>query len=211
MNHSKLITNYLNELYPDAKCELNHSNNFELLIAVVLSAQTTDERVNSVTPLLFKKYPDPKTLSKAKLSDVEKIIKPIGLYHNKAINIIKLSDELVLKYNSIVPDDRESLENLPGVGRKTCNVILNNCFDYPAFAVDTHVSRVSKRLDIADENDDVNTIEDKLMHYFPKNKWGKLHHQFIFFGRYKCKAKNPDCSDCKLKKICNFKALKTQL
>ena len=203
MNHSKLIIKYLDELYPDAKCELKHKNNFQLLIAVVLSAQTTDERVNSVTPFLFEKYKNAEALSKAKLKDVETIIKPIGLYHNKAINIINLSKELVIKHKGIVPDNREDLQSLPGVGRKTCNVILNNCFDYPAFAVDTHVSRVSKRLSIADKDDDVNTIEEKLMEYFPKNKWGKLHHQFIFFGRYKCKAIKPECEDCKLKRICN--------
>ena len=203
MNHSKLIIKYLDEIYPDAKCELKHKNNFQLLIAVVLSAQTTDERVNSVTPFLFNKYKDAEALSKAKLKDVETIIKPIGLYHNKAINIINLSKELVIKHKGIVPDNREDLESLPGVGRKTCNVILNNCFDYPAFAVDTHVARVSKRLSIADKDDDVNTIEEKLMKYFPKSKWGKLHHQFVFFGRYKCKAIKPECEDCKLKRICN--------
>ena len=203
MNHSKLIINYLDEIYPNAKCELKHKNNFQLLIAVVLSAQTTDERVNSVTPFLFKKYKDAEALSKAKLKDVETIIKPIGLYHNKAINIINLSKELVIKHKGIVPDNREDLQSLPGVGRKTCNVILNNCFDYPAFAVDTHVARVSKRLSIADKDDDVNTIEEKLMECFPKKMWGKLHHQFIFFGRYKCKAIKPECVDCRLKRICN--------
>ena len=139
----------LDKLYPNAHCELNHRNNFELLVAVVLSAQTTDERVNSVTPFLFKKYPDANKLAKAKLKDVETIIKPIGLYHNKAINIIKLSNELNERFNGEVPDNREDLESLSGVGRKTANVVLNYCFDYPAFAVDTHVSRVSKRLGIA--------------------------------------------------------------
>ena len=196
----------LDKLYPNAHCELNHRNNFELLVAVVLSAQTTDERVNSVTPILFKKYPDANKLAKAKLKDVETIIKPIGLYHNKAINIIKLSNELNERFNGEVPSNREDLESLSGVGRKTANVVLNNCFDYPAFAVDTHVSRVSKRLGIAEDEDDVNQIEEKLMNYFPKDKWGKLHHQFIFFGRYKCKAIKPDCSDCPLKKICNYLA-----
>ena len=194
----------LDELYPDAHCELNHKSDFELLIAVVLSAQTTDERVNSVTPFLFAKYPDAFKLSNARQSDVEEIIKPIGLYRNKAINIIKLSKILVNEFDGIVPSDRKDLESLPGVGRKTANVILSNCFDVPAFAVDTHVSRVSKRLGIADDEDDVEKIEEKLMNYFPKDKWGKLHHQFIFFGRYKCKAAKPDCDDCPLKKICTI-------
>ena len=206
MKNSTLIMKSLDKLYPNAHCELNHRNNFELLVAVVLSAQTTDERVNSVTPILFKKYPDANKLAKAKLKDVETIIKPIGLYHNKAINIIKLSNELNERFNGEVPSNREDLESLSGVGRKTANVVLNNCFDYPAFAVDTHVSRVSKRLGIAEEEDDVSQIEEKLMNYFPKDKWGKLHHQFIFFGRYKCKAIKPDCSDCPLKKICNYLA-----
>ena len=204
MKNSTFIMKKLDELYPDAHCELNHRNHFELLVAVVLSAQTTDERVNSVTPFLFKKYSDAFKLSKADLKDVEKIIKPIGLYHNKAINIIKLANRLVEDFNCEVPSEREDLESLPGVGRKTANVILSNCFDVPAFAVDTHVSRVSKRLNIADKDDDVDVIEEKLMNYFPKKNWGKLHHQFIFFGRYKCKAAKPDCTDCPLKKICTI-------
>ena len=205
MKNSELIIQSLNQLFPDANCELNHANHFELLIAVVLSAQTTDERVNSVTPELFKKYPDAFALAKADLKDVEQIIRPIGLYHNKAINIIKLSKVLCEYYDGQVPSEREDLEFLPGVGRKTANVILNNCFDVPAFAVDTHVSRVSKRLQIAQAEDDVKTIEEKLMTYFPKDKWGKLHHQFIFFGRYKCKAAKPDCTDCPLKEICTYR------
>ena len=196
------IINNLNIMYPNAKCELVHKSDFELLVAVVLSAQTTDERVNSVTPSLFKKYSSPEKLAKAKLSDVEKIIKPIGLYHNKAINIINLSKAIVQKFDGIVPDKRDDLESLPGVGRKTANVVLSNCFDVPAFAVDTHVSRVSKRLGLAKEEDEVDVIEKKLNNAFPEELWGKLHHQFIFFGRYKCKAKNPDCTDCPFKDFC---------
>ena len=206
MKKADFIITELDKLFPDAHCELVHQSNFELLIAVVLSAQTTDERVNSVTPVLFRKYPDARKLSKAKLSDVEKIIKPIGLYHNKAINIIKIAEKLVSDFDGEVPEKREELESLPGVGRKSANVVLNNCFEVPTFAVDTHVSRVSKRLGIADEEEDVNEIERKLMRFFPEDKWGKLHHQFIFFGRYKCKAKNPDCSDCPFKKICTYLA-----
>lgn len=194
---------HLQKMFPDAVCELHHKSNFELLIAVVLSAQTTDERVNSVTPSLFERYPDAYALSKAKLEDVEQIIRPIGLYHNKAVNIIRLSSALCDFYEGQVPENREDLESLPGVGRKTANVILSNCFDVPAFAVDTHVSRVSKRLKIADPEDDVKTIEEKLMTYFPKERWGKLHHQFIFFGRYKCKAAKPECTDCPFQSICD--------
>ena len=203
MSNSEFIMEHLQKMFPDAVCELHHKSNFELLIAVVLSAQTTDERVNSVTPSLFERYPDAYALSKAKLENVEQIIRPIGLYHNKAVNIIRLSTALCDFYEGQVPENREDLESLPGVGRKTANVILSNCFDVPAFAVDTHVSRVSKRLKIADPDDDVKTIEEKLMTYFPKERWGKLHHQFIFFGRYKCKAAKPECTDCPFQSICD--------
>ena len=205
-NNAKYIIKNLDNLFPNAKCELKHRSNFQLLIAVVLSAQTTDEKVNKVTPILFKKYKDAFALAKADLNEVEQIIKSIGLYHNKAINIIKLSNVLVEQYNGKVLNDRQVLESLPGVGRKTANVVLNNCFNEPAFAVDTHVSRVSKRLGIAKEDDDVNKIEEKLMTYFPKESWGKLHHQFIFMGRYKCKAIKPDCLNCPFKKMCNYLA-----
>ncbi|MGN1405618.1 MAG: endonuclease III [Erysipelotrichaceae bacterium] len=196
------IIENLNKLYPDAHCELNHQNSFELLIAVVLSAQTTDVSVNKVTSALFEKYPDAYSLSAAEEEDVIRLIHSIGLYKNKSKNIINLSKELVRRFNGEVPSEREDLESLPGVGRKTANVVLSNCFDYPAFAVDTHVSRVSKRLMIAKKDDDVLTIEKKLMKFFPKDSWGKLHHQFIFFGRYKCKAKNPECTDCPFKDNC---------
>ena len=159
----------LESLFPDAQCELKHRNHFELLVAVTMSAQTTDERVNSVTPELFGKYPDAKALAEAPLDDVMAIIKPVGLYQNKARNIIRLSQVLVSEYGGEVPNDREALESLPGVGRKSTNVILSNCFDVPAFAVDTHVARVSKRLGIARPEDDVLEIEKKLMKAFPKS------------------------------------------
>ena len=196
------IIENLNRLYPDAHCELNHKDSFELLIAVVLSAQTTDVSVNRVTPALFEKYPDAISLSEASEEDVMRLIHSIGLYKNKSRNIINLAKELVKRFNGEVPSKREELESLPGVGRKTANVVLSNCFDYPAFAVDTHVSRVSKRLMIATKDDDVLTIEKKLMKFFPRNCWSRLHHQFIFFGRYKCKAKNPECTDCPFRDSC---------
>lgn len=204
MKKSKQIIEGLDRLFPDAYCQLNHRNSFELLIAVVLSAQTTDERVNSVTGELFSKYSNAKKLANADQEDVESIIRPIGLYRMKAKNIISLAKVLVDRFHGSVPDNREDLESLPGVGRKTANVILSNCFDVPAFAVDTHVSRVSKRLQIADENDDVDKIEEKLMNSFPEELWGKLHHQFIFFGRYKCKARNPECDSCPFTDICTY-------
>ena len=196
------IIENLNRLYPDAHCELNHKDSFELLIAVVLSAQTTDVSVNRVTPALFEKYHDALSLSEASEEDVMRLIHSIGLYKNKSRNIINLAKELVKRFDGEVPSKREELESLPGVGRKTANVVLSNCFDYPAFAVDTHVSRVSKRLMIARKDDDVLTIEKKLMKFFPRNCWSRLHHQFIFFGRYKCKAKNPECTDCPFKDSC---------
>ena len=196
------IIENLNRLYPDAHCELNHKDSFELLIAVVLSAQTTDVSVNRVTPALFEKYPDAISLSEASEEDVMRLIHSIGLYKNKSRNIINLAKELVKRFDGEVPSKREELESLPGVGRKTANVVLSNCFDYPAFAVDTHVSRVSKRLMIARKEDDVLTIEKKLMKFFPRNCWSRLHHQFIFFGRYKCKAKNPECTDCPFRDSC---------
>ena len=196
------IIENLNRLYPDAHCELNHKDSFELLIAVVLSAQTTDVSVNRVTPALFEKYPDAISLSEASEEDVMRLIHSIGLYKNKSRNIINLAKELVKRFDGEVPSKREELESLPGVGRKTANVVLSNCFDYPAFAVDTHVSRASKRLMIARKDDDVLTIEKKLMKFFPRNCWSRLHHQFIFFGRYKCKAKNPECTDCPFKDSC---------
>ena len=196
------IIENLNRLYPDAHCELNHKDGFELLIAVVLSAQTTDVSVNRVTPALFEKYPDALSLSEASEEDVMRLIHSIGLYKNKSRNIINLAKELVKRFDGEVASKREELESLPGVGRKTANVVLSNCFDYPAFAVDTHVSRVSKRLMIARKDDDVLTIEKKLMKFFPRNCWSRLHHQFIFFGRYKCKAKNPECTDCPFRDSC---------
>ena len=198
----EFIIENLDRLYPDAHCELNHKDSFELLIAVVLSAQTTDVSVNRVTPALFEKYPDAISLSEASEEDVMRLIHSIGLYKNKSRNIINLAKELVKRFDGEVPSKREELESLPGVGRKTANVVLSNCFDYPAFAVDTHVSRVSKRLMIARKDDDVLTIEKKLMKFFPRNCWSRLHHQFIFFGRYKCKAKNPECTDCPFRDSC---------
>ena len=202
MKRSNEIIKGLDALFPDAGCELKHRSDFELLIAVVLSAQTTDERVNTVTPELFRRYPDAFALSEAPLEEVEDIIRSIGLYRSKAKNIVTLSGVLKEEYGGKVPSEREDLESLPGVGRKTANIILNNCFGVPAFAVDTHVTRVSKRLGIADEDDDVQEIERKLMAFFPEKKWGKLHHQFIHFGRYRCKAAKPLCEGCPFKGFC---------
>jgi len=192
----------LDKLYPDAKGELDHKNDFELLVAVVLSAQTTDAQVNVVTKDLFNEYPTPLKLSKANITDVENIINRIGLFRTKAKNIVNLSKILVEKHNGLVPSNRKDLEALPGVGRKTANVVLSIAFDIPQIAVDTHVARVSKRLGLVNENDSVLVIERKLKELFPKERWTKLHHQLILFGRYICTARNPKTELCPFKSFC---------
>ena len=175
------------------------------MIAIVLSAQSTDKRVNSVTPILFDKYKSLEALKQASLSDIESIIRPVGSYHKKASYVIGIAKILVDVYNGVVPVDREALEKMPGVGRKTINVFLSEFYNVPAIAVDTHVERVSKRLRLAYAKDNVLTIEKKLMKKFPKEEWGKRHLQLVLFGRYYCKAVKPLCEDCKLKDICRKK------
>lgn len=196
------ITEYLDELFPNPRCELNYNKDYELLLAVMMSAQTTDKRVNMVTDILFKKYDSLEKLSNANINDIIDIIKPIGTFNKKASNIINISKSLLNDKNGIVPNDRNYLESLDGVGRKTTNVVLSNLYNVPCIAVDTHVSRVSKRLGIAKKTDDVLVIEKKLNKKFPKDKLCRLHHQLVLFGRYYCKAKNPLCDNCKLKNIC---------
>lgn len=191
-------------MFPDAKAELDYQNPFELLIAVVLSAQTTDVAVNKATKTLFKAYPDAKSLSEANYEDVEKHIKTIGLYRNKSKNIVELSKILTLEYNGEVPGNRTALECLPGVGRKTANVVLSNAFGIPALAVDTHVARISVRLGLAKKDDTVFEIEKKLNRKIPRTLWLKVHHQMIFFGRYHCTAKNPKCDQCPLFDLCKY-------
>ncbi|MDR3214739.1 MAG: endonuclease III [Bacilli bacterium] len=203
-NKINLIINVLDQMYPDAYCELNHRNDFELLIAVLLSAQTTDKAVNKLTHNLFEKYHNPQDYLNVNIKELENDIKSIGLYRNKAKNIKLLSQQLIDNYQGIVPSERVDLESLAGVGRKTANVVLANAFNIPAFAVDTHVERVAKRLKLAYQNDSVLVVEKKLMKKFSKDLWSKLHHQFIFFGRYHCKAINPNCQNCLLKEICRY-------
>ena len=195
------IINYLDELIPNPKCELNYNKDYELLIATMLSAQTTDKRVNEVTEVLYKKYPSLESLRKADIEDIINIIKPIGTYNKKAKNIIEIANHLKEK-NDIVPNDRNFLESLPGVGRKTTNVVLSNIYNIPCIAVDTHVHRVSIRLGIAKKNDDVYVTEKKLYKKFKDYDLCRLHHQLVLFGRYYCKAINPKCENCKLKTIC---------
>ena len=199
----KEIEDYLVSLFPNPKCELNYNKDYELVIAVMLSARATDKMVNSVTSVLFEKYNSLELLVGSDIEDIKRIIKRVGTYNKKAMFVKEIASELLTKYDGVVPNDRKALESLPGVGRKCANVILSNLFDYPAIAVDTHVSRVSKRLGLAKENDDVLKIEKKLMKKFAKSVWSRRHHQMVLFGRYYCKSINPSCDGCKLKHICN--------
>ena len=201
---SSYLIEELDKLYPDARCELNYTKDYELLIATVLSAQCTDKRVNSVTSILFSKY-DINALSIENEKEIEKIIKPCGSQTKKAYYIKTIAEKLVKDHEGRVPNDREYLESLPGVGRKTCNVVLSNLYDVPAIAVDTHVSRVAIRLGLSRKNDSVLTIEKKLMKKLPKENWSRLHHQLVLFGRYKCKAIKPICQECPFIDFCKEK------
>ena len=201
----KNIESYLDELFPEPKCELNYNSDYELLIAIMLSAQSTDKRVNLVTPVLFSKYNNLKLLKNADIKDLEEIIRSVGSYRVKANHIKGIVTMLVDNYNGVVPRDREELIKFPGVGRKTANVFLSEFYNDSYIAVDTHVNRVSKRLKLASINDDVYTVEKKLMKCFAKDLWAKRHLQLVLFGRYHCKAVKPLCSECKLKNICKEK------
>ncbi|WP_394217360.1 endonuclease III [Halobacillus trueperi] len=190
------------EMFPEAECELTHSNPFELLVAVVLSAQATDALVNKVTPQLFEKYKKPADYIAVPLEELQDDIKRIGLYRNKAKNIKKLSQTLVEKFNGEVPPSKKELESLAGVGRKTANVVASVAFDEPAIAVDTHVERVSKRLALCRWKDSVLEVEKTLMRKIPVEEWSVTHHRMIFFGRYHCKAQRPNCEECPLLFLC---------
>ncbi len=194
------------EMYPDAECELNHKNTFELLLAVMLSAQTTDKSVNKLTVNLFQKYHTPQDYLNVTQEELENDLRTIGLYKNKAKSIQKTCSLLINEYGGEVPNTRTELMKLAGVGRKTANVVLSVGFGIPAIPVDTHVERVSKRLGLALESDSVLIVEKKLQKIIPKKLWNKSHHQFIFFGRYHCTAKKPHCEVCTLTKKCLFKA-----
>ena len=194
---AKEIIEYLDEIIPNPKCELNYNKDYELLIATMLSAQTTDKRVNEVTKVLFEKYPNLNKLKNANIEDIKKIIRSIGSYNKKAENIIDIATKL--EPFGYVPNDRNFLESLKGVGRKTTNVVLSNIYHENLVAVDTHVERVSKRLKIASKNDNVLTVEKKLNKYFKNYDLSRIHHQLVLFGRYHCTARNPKCKECKLK------------
>lgn len=200
------ILEYIDELFPNPQSELDYNTDYQLLINVMLSAQTTDKRVNMVSSVLYKKYDTLEKLANANIDDIKKIIFSLGSYNKKASNVIEISKRLYNEKNGIVPNDRKYLESLPGVGRKTTNVVLGILYNVPCIAVDTHIERVSKRLKFASLNDDVLTVEKKLMKKFKDQpNMIKVHHQLLLFGRYHCKAINPECKNCKIKDLCRYK------
>lgn len=192
------ILDIIGTMFPDAHCELNHDNAFELTIAVLLSAQCSDQMVNKVTADLFQKYKSPEDYLAVPLEELEQDIRRIGLYRNKAKHIHNLCRILIDQYGGEIPSEHDQLVKLPGVGRKTANVVVSTAFDVPAIAVDTHVERVSKRLGFAGWDDSVLEVEKKLMKRVPRDEWSVTHHRLIFFGRYHCKAQNPQCQVCPL-------------
>lgn len=192
----------MGEMFPHAECELTHENPFELVIAVLLSAQTTDVNVNKVTPQLFEKFKTPEDYLNVPVTEIENVIRSIGLYRTKAKNIQKLCQTLIEKFDGEVPRTRKELMSLAGVGRKTANVVMSVAFNEPAIAVDTHVERVAKRLAFCRWKDSVLEVEKTLMRKIPEEEWGVTHHRMIFFGRYHCKARNPECTECPLLDIC---------
>ena len=194
----------MGDLFPDAHCELNHRNAFELLIATILSAQATDVGVNKVTPRLFERFPTPAHLAEASEEAVIECIQSVGLYRSKAKNIRLCAQQLLERFNGEVPRTREELVSLAGVGRKTANVVMSVAFNIPAFAVDTHVERISKRLQICRQKDTVLEVEETLCRKIPKELWSRAHHWMIFFGRYHCIARKPKCHECPLLEMCAF-------
>ena len=196
------LLSYLDELFPDAKCELFYTKDYELVIAVMLSAQTTDKSVNAVTKVLFNKYQSLDALNEASLEDIEEIIKQIGLYKNKAKNLKGIVKDLIERFNYQVPSDKELLMTLPGVGNKTAGVIRAEIFKIPDLPVDTHILRISKRLNLAKKDDEPIDVERKLKRLIPEERWIKSHHQLIHFGRYFCPARSPMCEKCKISDMC---------
>lgn len=200
---TKIILEELKRLYPDAKCELNYKTPFQLLVATILSAQTTDKKVNEVTEVLFRDYPDVDAFLTLSINELETRIKQIGLFRNKAKNILIMCNQLKTKFNGEVPKTMEEITSLAGAGRKTANVVLSNAFGVPSIAVDTHVFRVSNRLGLAD-SDNVLEVEKQLQAELPKNEWSLTHHLLIFHGRRCCIARNPKCGECPLTNRCKY-------
>ena len=193
---------YLDELFPNAYCELNYTKDYELVIAVMLSAQTTDAKVNIVTEVLFNKYKDLNSFANADFNEIEEIIRPLGLSKAKAKNIIGIANSLLNEFDSKVPSDKDALQTLPGIGNKSAGVIRAEVFKIPDLPVDTHILRVSKRLNLSDTKDTPLEVENKLKKLIPEDRWIKSHHQLIHFGRYFCLARSPHCKDCKLREFC---------
>lgn len=200
---TKTILEVLKEEYPDARCELNHESPFQLLVATILSAQTTDKKVNEVTETLFRDYKDLDAFLTLTIEELETRIKQIGLYRSKAKNILMMCNQLKQNFNGEVPKTMEEITSLAGAGRKTANVVLSNAFGVPSIAVDTHVFRVSNRLGLAD-SDNVLEVEKQLQKELPKREWSDTHHLLIFHGRRCCIARNPKCDICRLTKQCKY-------
>ena len=199
----KVILDRLEAQYPEAECALEHRSIYQLIVAVALSAQTTDKSVNQVTPALFARYPDPESLAAADVEEVEGYIKRIGMYRTKAKNIVKMAQTLVEKFDGQVPEDYDALVSLPGVGRKTANVVLSVGFGQQRIAVDTHVFRVANRIGLVHEKDVLKT-ELALMKRIPEERWSKTHHSLIFHGRNCCDARKPDCDRCVISDLCDY-------
>jgi len=197
------ILDTLQQLYPDAHCELNYRTPFELLIATILSAQCTDKRVNEITAPMFEQLYEPEHYLHLTQEEMEEHIKGLGLYKNKSKNILETCRILFEKYNSDVPQTHKELEALPGVGRKTANVVLSNAYGIPAIAVDTHVFRVANRLGLA-KSENVDEVERQLMKRIPREKWSDAHHWLIWHGRRICSSRNPQCGICPLQLMCRF-------
>lgn len=204
-NKIALISDFLDETYPHVGCELHYSKDYELVIAVMLSAQTTDIAVNKATEKLFSFYPTIESMGNADIKVVEDCIHAIGLYKNKAKNVIGIAQAILNDYHGVLPSDKDELQKLPGVGNKTAGVIRAEIFKIPDFPVDTHILRISKRLKLTKEDADAYDTEMALKKKFIKEKWIKLHHQLIHFGRDICVARNPHCDRCKLCEICTKK------
>lgn len=200
---TKKILEILKETYPDAKCELNYETPFQLLVATILSAQTTDKKVNQVTETLFRDYPDLEAFLKIKSDELEERIKQIGLYRSKAKNLIMMFNQLKENFNGVVPNTMEEITSLAGAGRKTANVVLSNAFGVPSIAVDTHVFRVSNRLGLAN-SENVLEVEKQLQKELPKKEWSLTHHLLIFHGRRCCIARKPKCEVCPVAELCQY-------
>jgi len=206
INKIQCITDFLDELFPNAGCELIYHQDYELVMAVMLSAQTTDKSVNRVTEVLFSQYPTLVSLANAEVEDIEHIIHTIGMFHQKARHVKQIAIDLLTRFDGKVPESKEDLMSLSGVGNKTANVVRAELFHFPEIAVDTHVERIAKRLGLAKEKDNVMQVEQRLKKVLKQERYILTHHQMIHFGRYFCKAKKPCCASCKLTMFCNYKS-----